>query len=269
MAHCPRGLSAVLAAAVATVALSGCAKAPATVVVRGGPSLLDVFQRVGAEYERLHPGTDVVPEFNCPICVLPTIDGAAGRIDVIVATGERDITRFDATDQIAFGTPTAFGTATLALAVPAESNADVRGLGDLLTEQVETIGIGDPETTELGRATKQAMGRAGIWDELYSAGASGAGKLKTARTGCKLLQWLRLGECDAAVVFDFCVSGPNPPARLVDRLPASTYEPVTLVLAVNERSSAGAQARHFAEFVTGPEGARVLAAAGVAPLSER
>ncbi len=264
-----RLLGATLATIGLVVALSGCETAPETVVVRGGPSLLDVFQRVGAEYERLHPGTDIVPEFNCPICVLPTIEGAVERIDVIVATGERDIMRFGATDQIAFGTPTAFGTATLALAVSAESKADVRGLGDLLTEQVETIGIGDPETTELGRATRQAMGRAGIWDELYTAGASGTSKLKTARTGCKLLQWLRLGECDAAVVFDFCVSGPNPPARLVDRLPASTYEPVTLVLAVNERSSAGAQARHFAEFVTGPEGAGVLAAAGVAPPNGR
>ncbi|HCU35175.1 MAG TPA: hypothetical protein DGT21_06830 [Armatimonadetes bacterium] len=264
-----RALAATLATAIAAVALSGCAKAPEKIVVRGAPSLLDVFQRVGAEYERLHPGIDIVPEFNCPICVLPAIEGAVGRIDVIVATGERDITRFGATDQIAFETPVAFGTATLALAVPAESDVDIRGLGDLLTEPVRTVGIGDPDTTELGRATKQAMSRAGIWDELSTAGHSGASKLKTARTGCKLLQWLRLGECDAAVVFDFCLLGPSPPARLVQRLPASTYQPVTLVLAVNERSSVADRARHLAEFVTGPEGAGVLSTAGVTPPDEQ
>ncbi len=254
-----------MAAAIVSIALSGCERPSAMVVLRGGPSLLDVFRHVGGEYEQAHSGVEIVPEFNCPLCVLPVIDGAVGRIDVVVATGSRDIERFRESDEVAFGEPIPFGTGALALAVPLASNTAIHALGDLLDDRVSSVGISDPETTELGRATKQAMSNAGIWEELRAAGAGGDGKLKIAPTGCKLLQWLRLGECDAAIVFDFCVSGAKPPARLVDRLRPGTYDPVPLMMAVNERSPSRVEAQRFVAYVTGTEGARSLVAAGVSP----
>jgi molybdate transport system substrate-binding protein len=246
------GLTVVLALTVA-----GCGKsARTTVLVRGGPSLLRVLEEVGPAFEAEHPDVSIVTDFSCPPCVLPATEGASAKMDVLVSVGDMDIKSLAKRGTIDPGQPATFGTARLALVAPKRGRVQLRGLGDLLTEPVHKVGIGDPEQTDLGHYTQLALQRAGILNELQA-------KVVVAKSGCDLLKSVALVLYDAAIVYDFCIAADNSSAESVEVLSTRLYDPIPMYVVANRASEVSPQAQEFVDFVASPAARPYLERKGI------
>ena len=80
------------------------------------------------------------------------------------------------------------------IAVPTANPKNIAGLADLAN--CDTLLIGDPESTPIGKIAKKALTDAGIWDGLQAKGA-----LVTTTTAPQISAALAKGEGDAGIVW--------------------------------------------------------------------
>jgi molybdenum ABC transporter molybdate-binding protein len=253
---------ALLLACIACAAtLCGCGRGSTphtTLTLRGGPSPLRALGGVIAEFERQHPEITVNADFGCPPCVLPPNPDSNARPDVLVAMGKRDISRLQQAGVLTPGPVSTCGSARLALVAPQNARKPIHVLGDLLTDAVHKVGIGDPEQTDLGAYTVAAFKRAGMYGEIPR-------KLAPAKSGCDLLKSVALSINDAAIVYDFCVAVDTGSARRVQVLSTDLYDPIPMLIVANQQSEDAAQAQTFVDFVASEAARPLLEAKGVQP----
>jgi molybdate transport system substrate-binding protein len=82
----------------------------------------------------------------------------------------------------------------LVLIVPMDSQLTISGLKDLTGPQVKRVAVGNPTTVPAGRYTKEALEKAGLWDQL-------APKFIPAESVRQVLDYVSRGEVEAGFVF--------------------------------------------------------------------
>lgn len=80
------------------------------------------------------------------------------------------------------------------LAVPADNPLGIAGLSDLA--DADRVLVGDPESTPIGKIAKNALTKAGLWDQLAASDA-----LTTTTTAPQIATALAKGEGDAGIVW--------------------------------------------------------------------
>ena len=80
------------------------------------------------------------------------------------------------------------------IALPKANPKNIASLADLAN--ADTLLIGDPESTPIGKIAKKALTDAGIWDELEAKGA-----ITTTTTAPQIATALANGEGDAGIVW--------------------------------------------------------------------
>ena len=80
------------------------------------------------------------------------------------------------------------------IAVPSANPKGIAGLADLAN--ADTLLIGDPESTPIGKIAKKALTDAGIWEDLQAKGA-----ITTTTTAPQIATALANGEGDAGIVW--------------------------------------------------------------------
>ena len=83
------------------------------------------------------------------------------------------------------------------------------GLDDLTRAEVRAVAIAEPEFAPYGRAARQALEAAGLWDALQP-------KLVRGRSVRQALQYVETGDADAALVAE-SIAGSSGPAERADR----------------------------------------------------
>lgn len=229
----------------------------ATLVVRGGPLLRDVFPQVVADFGKQHPEVEIRSDFSCPPCVLTDRVGEGVDLDVFISAGdvERDI--LAKAGLLDPSTTQVIGSTRLVLAAPPGNPANVRTLADLHRPEVKRIAVGDPEQTSPGRYARQAFEHMGLWDEVK-------GKLAVNKTGCEVLRSLALGQAEAGLLYGFCLHGQTGEPVLVEELPDRLHDPITLSLTAAPGREGPAMDAFF-EFMATPEAQSALRRAGIGP----
>ena len=132
-------------------------------------------------------------------------------------------------------------------------------LEDLLRPEVRRIAIANPDHAPYGVAARQAMESAGIWERLQD-------RLVLAENAQQTLQYAQTGNVDAAIV---PLSLSNQGGGRWALVPAELHRPIVQALAVIKGTAHEREARQFADFVTGPQGEKVLSKYGFAPPTPR
>jgi len=231
------GRSRVVAIAL-LVMLAGCAPRDGELLVFAAASIAAPVARIAAEFEQLHPGVRVqVHAAGTPQLVMQIREGAAA--DVFVAADERQMAFVSDNGRV-------FAQNRLAVAVPAGNPHRVAGLHDLAREDlvVALCAIDVPA----GRYARMALARAGVTVRSVSDEPN-----VTA-----LLTKLRLGEIDAAVVYETDVARAGGDITGIPIAAAHAVEARYPVAVLNERPLAGA----FDEFLFTEPARRELRAAG-------
>jgi molybdate transport system substrate-binding protein len=221
--------------------------------VAAAADLTFAFRDMGAEFEKRHR-EKVVLSF-----------GASGLLEKQIAEGAPfdvfaagDITFVD--DAIRSGACLADSKAVYAKgrivlvgSARGKEGSLPRTLGDLADPAIGKIAIANPEHAPYGKAAKQALERAGVWERVRARLVYGENVQQT-------LEFVRSGNAGAAITALSLVTGTGSveEGSWVE-VPASLYDPIVQALIVCTRGKAGVPAaQKFVSFVQSNDGRAVL-----------
>ncbi|MBX6312431.1 MAG: molybdate ABC transporter substrate-binding protein [Isosphaeraceae bacterium] len=148
-----------------------------------------------------------------------------------------------------------YARGSLALAIHEGSGIAVTSLDDLRKPEIQAIALANPETAPYGAAGKQALERAGLWNDLQP-------KIAPAETVRQALQFVQTGNAEVGLVGRAIANVPG--VRVVPIDPAR-YDPIIQALGIVARSHQTAAAEDFARYLLSEAGQDILARYGFSP----
>ncbi|WP_431280150.1 molybdate ABC transporter substrate-binding protein [Leifsonia poae] len=218
-----------------------------TATVFAAASLTATFTELGKKFEQAHPGTTVTFSFAGSSDLVTQITEGAPA-DVFASADEANMKK--ATDAgVTADDPVDFATNVLAIAVPPGNPANIKSFSDLAKPGVKTV-ICAPQVP-CGAATAKVEASSGVTLTPVSQESSVTDVLGKVSSG----------EADAGIIYVTDVKGAG---SKVDSVPfpeaASTVNTYPIVALKDAKDAKLASA--FVDFVTGPDGRKVLEAAG-------
>ena len=141
-----------------------------------------------------------------------------------------------------------YAVGSLVLVVHEGSGGGIERLADLSKPAVKKVAIANPAFAPYGAAAKQALEKAGLWDEL-------APKRVQAETVRQALQFVQSGNAEAGLVGRSVAKVKG--VRIVEVDP-KLYDPIVQGLGIVARTKRPDDARAFADFLLGEKGQALL-----------
>jgi molybdate transport system substrate-binding protein len=220
-----------------------------TLTVYAAASLTSTFTRLGKEFEATHQGVDVKFSFGGSSDLVAQLqEGAPADVFASADTANMD----KATgDDLVEGAPVDFATNTLEIAVPPDNPAGVTSFQDLAEAGTKVV-VCAPEVP-CGAAAQKVEAATKVTIKPVSEEQSVTDVLNKVQTG----------EADAGLVYVTDVKTAGDKVKGVT-FPESSTAVNTYPIGALADSRNKALARKFVDLVTGPDGQRILAAAGFA-----
>ncbi|MEC5150113.1 molybdate ABC transporter substrate-binding protein [Cryobacterium sp. GrIS_2_6] len=239
--------SATASAAASAASTTTASRAPETLTVFAAASLKKTFTELATEFEAANPGVSVALNFAGSADLVTQITEGAPA-DVFASADTKNMTKL--TDAgLVTGTPTVFATNTLEIAVPPGNQARVASFADLA----------NPATKVVICAAQVPCGSATATIEKATGVTLTPVSEENAVTD--VLGKVSSGEADAGLVYVTDVAGAG--ASVVGiPFPESAKAVNSYPIGVVAASAHAELGTLFADFVTGPTGQKVLAAAG-------
>jgi molybdate transport system substrate-binding protein len=217
-----------------------------TVTVFAAASLQQTFTTIGHDFERAHPGTTVRFSFAGSSDLATQIEAGAPA-DVFAAADQASMAKLPT--ELLDGTPRAFATNVLEIAVAPGNPLGITGLDDLATHDVQLVTCAAP--VPCGAATARVEQAAGVTLHPVSE----------EQSVTDVLGKVESGQADAGVVYVTDVRGAGSrvtgvPIAAADRA-VNTYP-----IGVLRDAADPALARAFSASVRSSSAGRVLADAG-------
>jgi molybdate transport system substrate-binding protein len=237
----------VVAFALALAACKSKAAGPEALKVAAASDLSFAFKEVGASYEKA-TGQPVVFEF-----------GSTGLLEKQVAEGAP----FDAfaaanvsyaDDAVKAGACLAdskalYATGRIALFPGKGAPFAPKTVGDLSDPRIKRIAIANPDHAPYGKAAKQAMQKAGVWDKVANEVVFGENVQQT-------LQFAQTGNVEVALVALSLATVTPGDWSLV---PADLHDPIDQAMVACTHGKSGADAgKRFAAFVNSADGRTIM-----------
>ena len=136
----------------------------------------------------------------------------------------------------------------IVLATALTTGLDLRTLGDLARPEVRRIAIANPSHAPYGRAARQALESAGLWERLRP-------KLVYGENIRHTLQFIQTGAVEAGIV---ALSIANAPDIRYAPIDPALHQPLNQVAVVVKRSARPELGLAFLHFLNGPEGRPIM-----------
>jgi molybdate transport system substrate-binding protein len=258
----------------ALIAAAGCtASQPATepavtprneLVVFTAASLTGAMTDIAAAYEKLHPETDIIMNFDGSQALRTQIEQGA-RADLFLSANTKHMTALEGGGLIDNGSVRVFAKNKLALVVPKDNPAGITGLSDLA--QPGTRIVMGTKDVPFGDYTRQALGKM-AGDPAYGPAfrdAVMANVISEETAVTALVAKLRLGEADAGIAYASDVSEDDREYITPLDIPDEYNVIATYPLGIVQESEAQDRAAAFSAFITSPDGAAILVRYGFVP----
>jgi len=252
--------------ALVAIALAGCsggATAPSSagareLVVYAAASLGSVMADVAAAYQRASPGTTVVLSTDSSAALETKIEQGAPA-DVFLSADTANAQRL-ADAGLAAGAPVMFATNGLAVIVPAGNPANLASAADLARPGLKVIAAAEsaPITEYASQLVANLAREPGYPPGFETAYAANIASREDNVAG--IVAKVALGEGDAGIVYATDARGSGQVAAI--DVPAEANVPATYAGVVIAASSDVTGATAFLDWLAGPDGQAILAAAG-------
>ncbi|MEW1809780.1 molybdate ABC transporter substrate-binding protein [Pseudarthrobacter phenanthrenivorans] len=230
---------------------SGAGPAPhGTITVFAAASLKATFTELARTFETGHPGATVTLSFAGSSDLASQISQGAPA-DVFASADAATMKKVQ-DEGLVDGTPTDFASNTLAIAVPPGNPAGVAGLKDLARPGIKLVTCA--RQVPCGAATAKAADAAGV----------ALSPVSEENSVTDVLGKVASGEADAGLVYGTDISSAGTRVAGIP-FPESGTAVNTYAIAAVASGGNKATARAFLDLVAGPEGQKVLAAAGFGP----
>ena len=220
----------------------------ADITVSAAASLTDAFGDIAKAYQAKYPDAKIDLNFAGSGALLQQISKGA-PVDVFASADT--VTMDKAADYIDPATRQNFVENRLVVIMPKDAKWDGKDLAALLDDKaLKRIAIAHVENVPVGRYTKGALEKAGLWDKL------GERNLPTQNVR-QSLDYVARGEVDAGFVYGTDTYVMKDKVKTAFEVPTRT--PILYPLAITKDSAQPEEARRFQAFVLAPEGQEVLA----------
>ena len=229
---------------------SGSGKVSGTVVVFAATSLTDAFNKIGAQFEKAHPGVTVKFNYNGSSSLATSITQGAPA-DVFASAAPANMkTVTDAGD--AAGTPQVFTRNTGEIMVEKGNPKKITSVKDLANPAIK-VAVCAPEVP-CGAVATAIFKNAGVTVKPVSEETNVGG----------VVTKVTLGEVDAGIVYVTDVKESEGKATGVP-IPASQNDITEYPIAQVKGAPNATGAKAFISYVLGPDGQKVLASFGFLP----
>jgi molybdate transport system substrate-binding protein len=220
---------------------------PATVTVAAAADLAFAFKDVGDAYERAS-GHKVVFSFGSTGLLEKQIAEGA-PFDVFAAANVSyadDAAQSGACDP---QTKALYAAGRIVMYTTESAAFSPKSVTELGDARVSKIAIANPDHAPYGKAAKQAMERAGVWDAVH-------GKVVYGENVQQTLQFAQSGNADVAIV---ALSLSTVTPGHATEVPAELYDRIDQALIVCKNGKAGPDAgRGFVDFVQSAPGHAIM-----------
>ena len=229
---------------------SGAGKVSGTVVVFAATSLTDAFNKIGAQFEKAHPGVTVKFNYNGSSSLATSITQGAPA-DVFASAAPANMkTVTDAGD--AAGTPQVFTRNTGEIMVEKGNPKKITSVKDLANPAIK-VAVCAPEVP-CGAVATAIFKNAGVTVKPVSEETNVGG----------VVTKVTLGEVDAGIVYVTDVKANEAKATGVP-IPADQNDITKYPIAQLKDAPNATAAAAFISYVLGPDGQQVLASFGFLP----
>lgn len=231
----------------------GTGQAPAKkkeITVAAASSLTNAFKEVGAAFEKANNCT-VTFSFGATGTLSEQIKNGA-PFDVFAAADESTIEKLDKEGQLVSDTKQPYAVGRLGIATLKDSKIEVKTIEDLLKPEIKKIAIANIETAPYGKAAKQAMEKAGLWDKLEP-------KLVYGKNISDTLALVTTGNAEAGFISLSLKDDQKLNFSLID---SKMHEPIRQAIAVTKNAKEEELGRKFIEFVKSLDGQKIMSKYG-------
>lgn len=225
--------------------------AAADLTVSAAASLTNAFRELAPLFEAKHPGTKVQLNFGSSGALMQQIAKGAPA-DVFASADQESMDQAQARGAVKAGERSDFVSNKLVVIVPADK-AVPTVLADLAQPAYQRIAIGLPASVPVGRYSKGALEKAGLW-LLIEPKTIGAQNVR------QVLDYVARGEVDAGFVY--ATDAALMPGKVKLAFVVPTETPIRYPIAPVAAGSNALLARQFIGFVSSPEAQAVLAKYG-------
>lgn len=222
------------------------------ITVAAASDLTQAFEEIGREFEAGHK-TKVVFVFGSTGMLTRQIENGA-PMDLFAAANVDYVNQLEQKGLIIPDTKAVYARGRITMWTTADSPLKLQTLSDLRQTEVRRISIANPDHAPYGLAARQALQKAGLWEELKP-------KLVYGDNIRQTLQYAETGNVDVAIV---ALSLSRQSKGRWVLIPEELHQPIDQGLAVIKSTKNEPAARAFGNFVTGPRGREILEKYGFA-----
>ncbi len=215
-------------------------------MVAAASDLYFAFTEIGQRFQE-RTGIAVTFSFGSTGQLAQQIENGA-PFDVFAAADESYIDRLAEQGLIVSETRQLYAQGRLVLVVNRRSGLAINRISDLASPSVHPIAIANPDHAPYGLAARQALERAGLWEQVLPRIVMGENVRQT-------LQFVQAGDAPVGIV---ALSIADVPEVSYVVVPAELHDPINQAMAVLKSSAQPKAARRFVEFVNGPEGRPIM-----------
>ena len=173
---------------------------------------------------------------------------AGARVDVFLAASTAAIDQLRRKGLLVPGSDPVYGRGRLVMWTRPGSSVTVKAVQDLAAADVKSVSLANPDHAPYGKAAREALQSAGLWDELQP-------KLVPAENVRQAFQFAESGNTDVGLVALSLVVLAGGSYTLV---PEELHEPINQALAIVASSTHQSEAKQFVAFLTGSKGREIL-----------
>lgn len=227
------------------------ARAETELLVSAAASLTESFKEIGKSFMAKNPGVKVRFNFAATGPLLQQIAQGAPA-DVFASADQESMGKAEKGGFILPGSRADFAGNSLVLIAPVNLPM-VTGLGDLKSSRVQKIAMGNPDSVPVGRYTKAALEKQGLWEALAPKCVMGI-SVKQA------LEYVMRGEVEAGFVYATDGAAAKDKVRVVAEIP--TVNRIVYPVAIVAASANKEKGQAFIGYLRSPEAQGILAKYG-------
>lgn len=217
-------------------------------VVAAASDLRFVFEEMEAPFEA-RCECDLVFTFGSSGLISTQIS-QGWDVDAFASADTAYVETLDEQGLLLSDTAQLYAIGRIVLAVPGSSALEPESMDDLRRPEIKAVAIANPEHAPYGRAAKEALESAGLWDAVQ-------GRLVLGENASLATQFVETGNAEAGIVpLSLVVQGENVLRYVL--IDASLHEPLMQVAAVTRASRQPGLAIAFLDFVNGDEGRELM-----------
>jgi molybdate transport system substrate-binding protein len=211
---------------------------------------------------RKEHAADVHIELDNADILVKRVTTAGEKPDLIVSPGTVEMDAMVAADHVAKEDVSHFGVYELVLFCPRSNPGKVTGFEDLTRPEVKVIALADPTNNSVGRYTRQALRKMGLWDRIEE-------KIVLTDHPITAYKAVAREKAEASFAYRSCPlkSAPEKLAyskvRIVESVPRESYGPAFATIGILKSSQSRPPAQAFVKFLLSPAGQKLLADHGV------